>query len=138
MSTRGSIFYRNGKKDYHIYVEMLDDTVHVETRRAGVTANIEVMTAKKWRALGLPTTHTDAMETGRLQSLCESFRVQGGKQAQELAHLRGLIGEMKTALKDVMLDYQLATGYKPKKEYFALLQKSTNTLYPLREATHEE
>ena len=64
MSTRASIFYKNEEdKEYHIYIEMLDNTICIELHRSGMTVVAEIMTLDEWRNLGLPTSYTQIVNT---------------------------------------------------------------------------
>lgn len=50
MSTKASIYY-NGESNVHIYIELLDDMVHIETAKAGVVVDVEIMPRKLWVSL---------------------------------------------------------------------------------------
>ena len=54
MSTRASIIYSQ-KFGLHIYQELLDDTVHIEVERNGVSVDVVLGTFDEWVAAGCPT-----------------------------------------------------------------------------------
>jgi len=54
MSTRASIIYSH-KFGLHIYQELLDNTVHVEVERVGLSVDVVLCTYDEWVAAGCPT-----------------------------------------------------------------------------------
>ena len=51
MSTRSSIWSDEHK---HIYIELLDNTVHIEHGESSILVDVEIMPFEKWVALGFP------------------------------------------------------------------------------------
>ncbi len=51
MSTRATIWYSD---ENHIYIELLDNTIHIEHEKGGVLVDVEIMPFEKWVELGFP------------------------------------------------------------------------------------